>query len=41
LITPHVDKKFDAEGNLIDLSFSNSIHTFLTEFLWLAQRLIR
>lgn len=40
LITPQVDKKFDAAGNLIDQSFSNSIHTFLTEFLWLAERLI-
>lgn len=40
LITPQVDKKFDAEGNLLDESFSNSIHTFLTEFLWLAERII-
>jgi NAD(P)H-dependent FMN reductase len=40
LITPQVDKKFDAEGNLLDLSFSNSIHTFLTEFFWLAERMI-
>lgn len=40
LITPHVDKKFDAEGNLVDQSFSNSIHTFLTEFLWLAERIV-
>lgn len=40
LITPYVDKKFDEDGNLIDSSFSNSIHTFLTEFLWLAERII-
>lgn len=40
LITPHVDKKFDSSGNLVDQSFSNSIHTFITEFLWLAERLI-
>ena len=40
LITPQVDKKFDASGNLVDESFSNSIHTFLTEFLWLAERII-
>ncbi|MCW3106129.1 MAG: NAD(P)H-dependent oxidoreductase [Segetibacter sp.] len=39
LITPQVDKKFDAAGNLVDLAFSNSIHTFLTEFLWLAERI--
>lgn len=40
LITPHVDKKFDRDGNLIDASFYNSIHTFLTEFLWLAERIV-
>jgi NAD(P)H-dependent FMN reductase len=39
LITPQVDKKFDAQGNLVDESFSNSIHTFVTEFLWLADRI--
>jgi NAD(P)H-dependent FMN reductase len=39
LITPFVDKKFDKEGNLVDESFFNSIHTFLTEFLWLAERI--
>jgi NAD(P)H-dependent FMN reductase len=39
LVTPHVDKKFDKEGNLIDQSFSNAIHNFVTEFLWLAERL--
>jgi hypothetical protein len=40
LITPQVDKKFDANGHLVDESFSNSIHTFITEFLWLAERII-
>jgi NAD(P)H-dependent FMN reductase len=40
LVTPFVDKKFDTNGNLVDQSFSNSIHTFLTEFLWLAERII-
>jgi len=40
LVTPYVDRKFDREGNLLDQSFSNSIHTFLTEFLWLAERII-
>lgn len=37
LITPHVDKKFDAEGNLIDGSFQAAIDTFIREFLWLAE----
>ena len=40
LITPQVDKKFDPAGNLIDETFINSIHTFITEFLWLAERLV-
>ncbi|MCW3080683.1 NAD(P)H-dependent oxidoreductase [Segetibacter sp.] len=39
LITPQVDKKFDAAGNLVDESFYNSVHTFITEFLWLADRI--
>lgn len=39
LVTPHVDKKFDKEGNLVDQSFSNAIHNFVSEFLWLAERL--
>lgn len=39
LITPFVDKKFDEEGKLIDSTFNNAIHTFITEFLWLGERL--
>lgn len=39
LIVPQADKKFDAEGNLTDVSFTNSIHTFTTEFLKLAETL--
>jgi NAD(P)H-dependent FMN reductase len=39
LIVPNADKKFDAEGNLVEQSFTNSIHTFVTEFLWLAETL--
>ena len=41
LIVPQVDKKFDANGNLIDQSFLNSIHNFMTEFLWLAESIAR
>jgi NAD(P)H-dependent FMN reductase len=40
LITPGVDKKFDAEGNLIDGSFQKSIDLFVKEFLWLAEKLV-
>jgi NAD(P)H-dependent FMN reductase len=39
LVTPHVDRKFDEDGYLVDESFTNSINTFVTEFLWLAERL--
>ncbi len=39
LIVPQADKKFDTDGNLVDQSFTNSIHTFTTEFLALAETL--
>lgn len=39
LITPAVEKKFDAKGNLLDELFEKSVHTFVTEFLWLAENL--
>ncbi|MBV9988190.1 MAG: NAD(P)H-dependent oxidoreductase [Chitinophagaceae bacterium] len=37
LITPEVDRKFDAEGNLTDAAFGRSVETFVNEFLWLAE----
>lgn len=39
LITPHIDKKFDEAGNLIDPAFQKNIDVFVSEFLWLAQSL--
>lgn len=39
LIVPGMDKKFGADGNLIDESFSKNVHDFLTDFLWLAEAL--
>lgn len=41
LITPFVDKKFDAEGNLTDESFQKNIDNFTNEFLWLAESLVQ
>jgi NAD(P)H-dependent FMN reductase len=38
LVTPFIDKKFDADGNLLDESFQANIDTFAHEFLWLAER---
>jgi NAD(P)H-dependent FMN reductase len=39
LIVPNADKKFSPDGTLVEESFTNSIHTFVTEFLWLAETL--
>jgi len=39
LVTPHVEKKFDSKGQLIDLAFQNAINNFLAEFLWLAEKI--
>lgn len=40
LITPAVDKKFNADGELIDESFQQAVHNFIAEFLWLAEKLV-
>lgn len=40
LVTPHVEKKFDAEGNLLDESFQKSVDVFVKEYLWLAEKLV-
>ena len=39
LIVPNLDKKFDANNQLIDAAFEKQILNFVTEFLWLAERL--
>lgn len=41
LIVPHVEKKFDVAGNLADESFQKNVHNFLTEYLWLADHLVK
>lgn len=40
LVTPQVDKKFDAEGNLMDESFRKNIDLFVNEFIWLAEKIV-
>lgn len=40
LVTPFVDKKFDAEGNLTDESFKKAVDLFINEFIWLAERIV-
>ena len=37
LITPTIDKKFDAEGNLLDEGFRKATDLFIHEFIWLAE----
>jgi NAD(P)H-dependent FMN reductase len=41
LIIPAVDKKFSPDGDLLDESFQNSVHNFITEFLWLSENIIK
>ena len=41
LVVPAVDKKFAPDGTLTDESFANSVHNFVTEFIWLAERLVK
>ncbi len=39
LITPHIDKKFDTDGALLDQLFLKEVNNFSGKFLWLAERL--
>ena len=40
LVIPQVDKKFDAEGNLLDENFKKSVDLFVKEFVWLAEKVV-
>ena len=41
LVVPAVHEKFNAEGELTDASFQSNVHNFVTEFLWLAENLVK
>jgi len=41
LIVPQVDKKFSPDGELLEQSFSNNVHNFVTEFLWLSENVAK
>lgn len=41
LIVPAVDKKFGEDGELLDESFQNNAHNFISEFLWLAEKIVQ
>jgi NAD(P)H-dependent FMN reductase len=40
LIVPQVEKKFDRDGKLTDEAFYKSVHNFISEFLWLSEKLV-
>jgi NAD(P)H-dependent FMN reductase len=40
LVVPFVDKKFSADGELLDPGFQKSVHNFVSEFLWLAEKVV-
>ena len=40
LIVPGVDKKFSPDGDLLEASFQNGVHNFITEFIWLAEKVV-
>lgn len=40
LIITAVDKKFSPDGDLLDESFQNGVHNFVTEFLWLSETIV-
>jgi NAD(P)H-dependent FMN reductase len=39
LLVPSVDKKFSPDGDLLEESFQHSVHNFITEFLWLSEKI--
>lgn len=40
LVIPAVDKKFSSDGDLLDDTFQNAVHNFITEFLWLSEKVV-
>jgi NAD(P)H-dependent FMN reductase len=41
LIVPAIDKKFSADGDLLEESFGNNVHNFVSEFLWIAEKVVK
>ena len=40
LIIPAVDKKFSPDGDLLDEIFQKAVHNFISEFLWLSEKIV-
>ncbi len=38
LLVPGVEEKINPKGNLLEKKFEHNVHHFVTEFLWLAER---
>ena len=36
-----IDKKFAEDGTLVDESFQKNVEVFITEFLWLAEQIVK
>jgi NAD(P)H-dependent FMN reductase len=41
LVVPGVEQKFDEKGNLKDAGFEKNVHNFISEFLWLAEKIAK
>lgn len=41
LLVPAVEQKIDVDGNLTEKKFEHNINHFVSEFLWLAERVVR
>lgn len=41
LIVPAIEKRFDKSGNLVEETFQHNVHNFISEFLWLAENLVK
>lgn len=41
LPVPAIEKKFGPNGELIDDSFAHNVHNFITEYLWLAEKMVQ
>lgn len=40
LLVAGMDKRFGADGELLDQSFAGNVHNFIAEYLWLAEKIM-